>query len=270
MDNLDHLLCCRDLLKVFLHRVKKNFRSILFCLLFAAELCAQQTESIPKVPFRVGEKLFFSVNWTEGNIGTAHMKVAAIDTFQGHPCYRVEAGARSNKTLDLFYPVRDRFLSLIDQKKLFSRRFSKQQKEGRHQRNHDFIYDQEAGLRYDLVSGDTVDIVPKAQDELSIFYYFRTLELEVGQGLLLENFVDKKGNPLKVAVLRTEWVEVPAGRFFCYVVEPYLKQGGLFKHKGNILIWLTKDENRIPVKVTSDLDFGKIVVLLEDYTLGKG
>ena len=231
---------------------------------------AQETDSYPRVPYRVGEELNFSVNWTVGNIGTAYMHVAAVDTFRANPCYRIEAGARSNKTIDLFYPVRDYFFSLIDTHQLFCRKSVKRQNEGKTRRHRELVYDQEAGIRYDLASGDTVDIVPEAQDELSIFYYFRTLDLDVGQGILLENFVDGDKNPLKVAVHRTEWVEVPAGRFFCYVVEPYLKKGGLFKHQGNLLIYITSDENRIPVKVTSELDFGQIVVMLESFTLGTG
>ncbi|OGF96982.1 MAG: hypothetical protein A2Z86_10815 [Candidatus Glassbacteria bacterium GWA2_58_10] len=234
----------------------------------AGALRAQQPDSAAWVPFQVGEKLYFSVNWSVGNIGNAHMYVTAIDSFRGQPCYRIEAGASSNKTIDLFYPVRDYFLSLIDLRKLFSRKFVKRQKEGRTVNERQLIYDQERGIRFDLVKGDTVKIVPEAQDELSIFYYFRTLDLRVGEGYLLENFVDRAGNPLKVMVLRSEWVEVPAGRFFCFVVEPYIKQGGLFQHKGNLQIWITDDQNRIPVKVTSELDFGRIVVLLESFSLG--
>ena len=250
-------------------KVAKLFFLFLFSVILPIKGNAQQADSIPRVPYRVGEELNFSVNWTVGNIGTAYMHVAAIDSFRANLCYRIEAGAISNKTLDLFYPVRDYFFSLIDTRKLFTRKFIKRQKEGKTRRHRELIYDQETGIRFDLVSGDTVEIVPEAQDELSIFYYFRTLDLEVGQGILLENFVDKHGNPLKVAVHRTEWVEVPAGRFFCFVVEPFLKKGGLFKHKGNLLVWITNDENRIPVKVTSQLDFGQIVVMLESFTLGK-
>ena len=223
-----------------------------------------------RAPFKVGEQLSFSVNWTVGNIGRAEMTVAAIDTVQDQAVYRIQAGARSNKTLDLIYPVRDYFVSMMDRDQLFSRRFFKQQKEGKHERQRKYIYDQEALKRYELVKGDTSAIVPEAQDELSIFYYFRTLDFVAGQGLLLENYVDKEGNPLKVKILGTEWVEVPAGRFFCWVVEPYIKSGGLFEHKGNLQIWITHDQHRIPVKMSSNLDIGKIVVLLESFKLGDG
>lgn len=250
-----------------------NSKRMLACLVIGLAVClatAQAQDTPSGVPYSVGEQLEFSVNWTVGNIGTAWMHVVAVDSFGSNQVFRIEAGANSNKTIDLFYPVRDRFVSLIDTEEFFPHKFIKHQKEGKHEEYHEFIFLQDELIRFDLVKGDTVDIVYQQQDELSIFYYFRTLDLQVGRGLLLENFVDKQGNPLKVAVVRTEWVEVPAGRFFCYVVEPYIKSGGLFKHKGNLQIWITADRNRIPVKVASNLDIGKILVLLESYKLGDG
>jgi len=236
---------------------------------FPAAAPAEDVEENPSVPFAVGERLEFSINWSLANIGTAYMHLKGFDEVNGHPCYLVEAGANSNKTIDLFYPVRDRFFSYIDRKGLFSRKFIKHQKEGKHENYRELIYDQEAHKVHDMVKGEIKDCVPEAQDELSIFYYFRSIDYEVGEGILLEGFVDKQGNPLKVAVHNKEWVVVPAGRFYCMVVEPFIRSGGLFKHKGNLRIWLTDDQYRIPVKVSSELDFGNIALLLESYELGQ-
>ncbi|MBN2290393.1 MAG: DUF3108 domain-containing protein [Candidatus Glassbacteria bacterium] len=247
----------------------KSVITILAALAFASSSCGNlQADGDQPAPFAVGERLEFSINWSVANIGTAYMRINGIEEVNGHSCYQVEAGAKSNKTIDLFYPVRDRFFSYIDRQELFSRKFIKEQKEGKHERYLELLYDQEANEVNDLVSGEIKECVPEAQDELSIFYYFRSLDLEVGEGVLLEGFVDKRGNPLKVAVHRKEWVDVPAGRFYCTVVEPFIKSGGLFKHKGSLQIWLTDDKRRIPVKVSSELDFGKIVVLLESYQPG--
>ena len=236
---------------------------------YGSAIKAQGTSAeFDDAPFAVGERLEFSVNWSVANIGTAFMTVSGVEEVNGHSCFVVEAGANSNKTIDLFYPVRDRFYSYIDRAGLYSRKFIKHQKEGKNENYRELLYDQEENIVFDLVKGTQEECVPEAQDELSIFYYFRSLDLEVGEGVLLEGFVDKKGNPLKVAVLRREWVEVPAGKFFCTVVEPFITSGGLFKHKGSLRIWLTDDKHRIPVKVSSELDFGEIVVLLESYQLG--
>ena len=246
---------------------------IMALMIFASPLrFAVQAEGLEEnlsVPFAVGERLDFSVHWSVANIGRAYMYLTGLEEVNGHTCYLVKAGARSNKTIDLFYPVRDRFYSYIDRDGLFSRKFVKHQKEGKHERYRELLYDQEARKVHDLVSGEIKESVPEAQDELSIFYYFRTLELEIGEGVLLEGFVDKQGNPLKVAIHRREWVDVPAGRFYCIVVEPFIRSGGLIKHKGSLQIWLTDDRYKIPVKMSSELDFGKIVVLLESYELAQ-
>ena len=82
-------------------------------LLTAGSAFSAEADSVPSVPYSVGEELEFSINWSVGNIGTAWMHVVGIDTFRAEQVFRIEAGANSNKTLDLFYRVRDRFTSLM-------------------------------------------------------------------------------------------------------------------------------------------------------------
>lgn len=247
--------------------------TILTVILFAiSPLVAQAGDDWNEsgVPFKVGEELHFSINWSLANIGTASLMVTDLVDADGHWCYELTGVGNSNKTIDLFYPVRDRFYSYMDTTELFTRRFFKDQKEGKHERKKRIFYDQENHTAFDSVNKETKEIIPYAQDDLSVFYYFRTLDMEVGRGMLIEGFNDKDGNPLKVSVLRKEWVDVPAGRFYCTVVEPRINSGGLFQHKGNLNIWITDDEHKIPVQVKSELDFGEILILLENYKLGDG
>ncbi|MGD1075305.1 MAG: DUF3108 domain-containing protein, partial [Thermodesulfovibrionales bacterium] len=42
-----------------------------------------------------------------------------------------------------------------------------------------------------------------------------------------------------------------------------LKTEGLFQKKGDILIWLTDDDIRIPVKVETEVPIGKVVATLK-------
>jgi hypothetical protein len=48
-------------------------------------------------------------------------------------------------------------------------------------------------------------------------------------------------------------------------VEPLVKEGGLFKHEGNIIIWLTDDELRMPVKVRTKIIVGYVEAKLTNY-----
>ncbi len=82
-------------------------------------------------------------------------------------------------------------------------------------------------------------------------------------GLLLA----EKNYPLRVAALRREEVEVPAGTFQTIVVAPILKSPGLFEHKRNVYIWLTDDEKKIPVLMKTRIMIGSIDASLTEYRL---
>ena len=80
----------------------------------------------------------------------------------------------------------------------------------------------------------------------------------MGKSFELAAVSGKKKYRLKVTCLRLETVEVPAGKFDCILVEPMLKEDGLFKAKGKLWIWLTRDIRQIPVKMQSKIPVGSI------------
>ncbi len=53
------------------------------------------------------------------------------------------------------------------------------------------------------------------------------------------------------------------------IVKPALKSEGLFQSNGDILIWLTDDEKRIPVKVETKVPVGSVVLELRDLEMEK-
>jgi hypothetical protein len=58
---------------------------------------------------------------------------------------------------------------------------------------------------------------------------------------------------------------VEAGTFRCIVIEPLVVEGGLFKADGKILIWVSDDERKIPVKVATKIPIGSIDTELTSY-----
>ena len=81
----------------------------------------------------------------------------------------------------------------------------------------------------------------------------------------LQNFYKDKVYDLDVNFLGIETVEVEAGKFECIKVEPLVQEGGLFKHEGDIVIWLTNDELKVPVKVRTKIIIGYIDAELTKY-----
>jgi hypothetical protein len=51
---------------------------------------------------------------------------------------------------------------------------------------------------------------------------------------------------------------VDAGTFDCVIVEPMVVEGGLFKNEGRIVVYMTDDDRKIPVKVSTKVLIGSI------------
>ncbi len=225
-------------------------------------------------PFHAGERLEFNVYFEFILGGHASMAIEEVVDFNGKSAYHFVSKARSTKTVDFFYKVRDRVESWWDIDGKFSRRFSKRLREGRHKYDRQVNYFPEDSLaiavdrKKDNVP-DTLSIQSSVQDILSAFYKTRTYDLNPGEviGILTED--DGKIYELQVHVLRKEQVEVKAGTFDCVVVEPRLKTSGLFRKEGQMEIWLTDDEIKMPVLMKSRLYFGRVWAKLQNFDLGE-
>jgi hypothetical protein len=68
-----------------------------------------------------------------------------------------------------------------------------------------------------------------------------------------------------VRILGRESITVEAGTFRCIAIEPLVVEGGLFKNDGRIVIWLTDDARKMPVKVATKVLIGSIDVELKQF-----
>ena len=103
---------------------------------------------------------------------------------------------------------------------------------------------------------------------LSVLYFVRTQDLEVGKSVFVDNFTDGEKYALEVKVIGKEEVTVPAGTFECVVVEPLLQSVGVFRHEGKLKVWLTDDRLKMPVLMKSKVLVGSISAELSDFQLG--
>ena len=100
-------------------------------------------------------------------------------------------------------------------------------------------------------------------DILSGLYYLRNQPLEVGRPVLLQLFDSNRYAPTTVTVLRRERLTLPGFREVdTLVIQPQLTTEGVFRRTGDILIWLTDDVNKVPVKVETRVPLGKVTAEL--------
>jgi hypothetical protein len=112
---------------------------------------------------------------------------------------------------------------------------------------------------------ETVSIPAGTQDLISCLYYVRNqLPMTPGASLTFNVYHDKKNRPVEVKVENIETLEGIWGKVETAQVLVIMPFRGLFINKGNIRIWFTTDERRIPVRMKAKVIIGAIVADLVD------
>ena len=234
------------------------------------EKCGEDciTRQIENNAFGVGESFTFEIGYGPINAGLATLNVNDTTLVDGYPCYQITSTAHSNKFFSAFYKVRDRAESSMDMTGLFSRRFEKHLREGSYRQDRLVQFDYTKKVAICSSKGKT-EIPCNIQDILSSLYYLRTKNLKVGEAYNIDNYADGKVYPLQINVYRKEIINVAAGKFECFVVEPIIRTTGIFKHEGKLLVWLSADKYKIPVLMKSKVLIGSISARLKSFRLGE-
>jgi len=250
--------------------MKNKFPLVLSALLlFITVPGFAQNDNFRKVEnnaFKVGEKLTFDVKYGFVTAGIATFEIPRIKKMSGRDTYQVTFEVNTVPSFDWMYKVRDRYETYLDVEGLFPWRFEQHIREGGYSRDFSAFFDQRKGKA--KTSEGQYNIPQYVNDIVSAFYYARTFDyskMKVNDRVHLKNFYKDKVYDLDVKYHGKETIEVTAGKFNCIIVEPLVQEGGLFKSEGNILIWLTNDNLKIPVKVKTKVVVGSIDAELTKY-----
>jgi len=187
------------------------------------------------------------------------MEIPQMRRISGREAYHVTFEVNSVPSFDWIYKVRDRYETYIDAKGLFPWRFEQHIREGGYSRDFSAFFDQRKGKA--KTSEGEYEIPKYVNDIVSAFYLARTFnysDLKKNDRIHLKNFYKDKVYDLDVRYLGKETIDVSAGTFDCIVVEPLVQEGGLFKSEGSIVVWLSDDTLKIPVKVKTKVVIGSI------------
>jgi len=221
--------------------------------------------TVPNVAYAGGEYLKYDVHYSFVTAGDAYLTVT--DTvYAGRPCHIVTFTLESKPFFDIFYKVRDRYRTIIDAGGLFPWKFEQQIREGGYSRDFEAEFDQRNNIAK-TAKGEYA-IPPYVHDIISAFYFARTVDYtgyRPGQRVELQNFYKDSTYSLPVKYKGRQRIEVDAGTFDCIIIEPLITEGGLFKSEGNIYLWITDDDRKMPVKVRTDIPIGTVESELTEF-----
>jgi len=223
----------------------------LFVFVYAGALNAADSA---KLPFGEKEELVFNVRWSFISVGEAILGMERISS----STWRVYSKARSYRFFDSFHKVRDTVESVWDIDAMRSLRFEKHLREGKKVTEDLIVIDTTTNMA--VRKGYEWKVSPNALDALSSLHFIRMKPLHVGKTITMDVYTKKKLWPLEVKVIKKQKLKVRGKKYRTILVEPKMREEGIFKAKGRIWVWLTDDEKRIPVRMNSKVLIGSVSV----------
>jgi hypothetical protein len=120
------------------------------------------------------------------------------------------------------------------------------------------LYDKE---NRNLKEAREYDLKGEVQDLVSGFYYLRSLDLsnlKPGEVIQIRGFFDKEIYNIKLIYEGTERIETNLGEKETYIFSPEIPPNKLFRGTYPVKVWVTKDQNKIPVKIKANLFLGSL------------
>ena len=107
---------------------------------------------------------------------------------------------------------------------------------------------------------ETLAIPPETLDIISCLYHVRNaLPLFPGSSMTMNVHHDKKNYRLNVRVEEVESIEGSWGKSETARVLVIMPFQGIFLNQGNIKVWFTTDERKIPLRMKAKVIIGSVV-----------
>jgi hypothetical protein len=260
--------------------VKINFLTILWVVLaalYVPAFGAQDSMAIkpaavpiyqPKFfPFEDGERQLYRAHWN-GLVSVASAAVNATPAvIDGRKVLQVQVEARSSRILDLIWKMRDTITSTFDAKALAPSQFKFSQRENsriidtearyNHASRRWAVNRRQVGKRPKVYEFDSQNTL----DPISAAYLARSIEFKVGDRLYFKVFGGRYQYLLELHVEKKEPVELESGKVEAYKVIPRVQnitKKGYAGRLNEAAIWISADERRLPVKLSSKILFGTV------------
>ncbi|MCL2073829.1 MAG: DUF3108 domain-containing protein [Marinilabiliaceae bacterium] len=236
----------------------------IFCVLsfFAGEMNAQ------KNPFGAGEELKYSLSWGIVKAGEGVLSVKD-SVLRGRKVFHLTALGYTTGVASI-WKVHDVYESFVDTRTVQPVKSIRNIREGkyryynevlfRHGKDSTYVNCQKKGERY---------VTPDIYDIVSAFYigrkkYFNDSMVE-GQIIVIQTYFGHDVFPLRIKYRGIETIKTKFGRVECYKFSPVTEVGRAFKGEDDMQVWISRDDNKLPIKIRFNLVVGSFICELDSY-----
>jgi hypothetical protein len=241
-------------------------------IIFLFVICALGFDTQKEEAFVNGEFLKFRVHYGIINAGYATLEVKE-EKLNNQEVYHVIGKGYSTGMTKFFFEVEDVYESYIDKNTRNPYRFVRKINEGGYTKNQEGFFNQRTNRilvkDYKHKTEKAFDFPDNAQDILSSFYYLRNYpninKIKTGEAVVIDMFFDNEITKFKLKFIGRENIKTKFGVVSTMVFRPLVQSGRIFKEEESLTIWISDDNNKIPLRIKATLLVGSLKADLEEY-----
>jgi hypothetical protein len=222
-------------------------------------------DSIRNFAFQKGEWLRYRMNYSNFlNAGFSTIEVKETINNNKEAFHIIGVG-KSTGFISLFFKVKDNYQTFIDKETLRPYRFIRKIDEGGYTKDKEILFDhnnKRATVKnYKHKTVKHYPISSNIQDMLSSLYFLRNQDLSnltKGQEIQLNMFFDQEINNFKLRFLGKEIIKTKFGKIKSLKFRPIVQSGRVFKAQESVTVWISDDNNKIPLKIKASLAVGSL------------
>lgn len=222
--------------------------------------------------FDVGEWFKFRIHYGFVNAGYATMEVKEA-TINSKKVFHVIGKGYTTGMSRFFFKVDDLYESYIDKETGNPYQYVRKIDEGGYTKNQEGFFNQ-AGDKilvkdYKNKTEKILEIPKNTQDIVSTFYYLRNYptidKIKPGEFVSVDMFFDDEITKFKLKFLGREDIKTKFGVISTLIFRPLVQSGRVFKEEESLTIWVSDDDNKLPIRIKANLAVGSIKADLESF-----
>lgn len=186
------------------------------------------------------------------------------------PSIHYRMRGRTTGLVDKIFEVNDVYESWVDPKSYLPVKSVRNVKEQKYRFYDEVIYDQVNDSIFSLKAGRK-KVPHNLNDLVSVFFFIRQNkyfeDMLAGEKVEIPVFHGDDLFLMHLEYLGTETINTKIGKKICYVVSPKVPKGKLLKGSDGLRIYITKDENRLPIYAEFDMLIGSLKCELDEYKI---
>lgn len=259
--------------KDFKMKAIQIFRIPLFLMLMVFATASTPVKNNFKAAYNPGEQIEYRVHYGFFNAGEAIMRLSdKYFLVNNKPCFRSEIIGNSKGAFESIVRIRNVWGSYFDTLSFMPQKSFRSIAENKYRRREEVYFDYEnklATIRVENKPDQSIGILPTVQDMVSGYYFLRLQEyedLKKNDTIKMMGIFEDKTYNFKILYLGKTEIKTKFGKTKAFVISPIMPPNNLFKGKNPIKMWISDDQNRIPLKIEAELLLGSLDMDIRTYS----